>query len=399
MSTAAGASGAAPGPSGAASRGPETSSTSTTVDPSAGLSQITLPASAADNPTSLLHPHRWFRQARRHPRKIVAHLGPTNSGKTHRALMRLREARAGVFCGPLRLLAWEVFERLNASGTVCSLVTGQELEAREGSTVVSCTTEMVDVSRRYDVCVIDEIQLLGDKDRGWAWTRALLGVPAREVHVCGEPAAQELLERLCALTGDALEVHHYERMSELTIEDAPIASLAEVRAGDAVIGFSRRELFVLKREIEASTGLKACVVYGALPPEVRRQQARLFNEGTEGGWPVIVATDAIGMGLNLNIGRVIFSKLEKYDGNTTRALRPSEVKQIGGRAGRFGSEFPIGSVGCLSAGNDGDDNDKNVSVVQRKDMQSMASLMKEEQRLHLKPGEWSDLGSRYHPRQ
>ena len=183
-----------------------------------------------------------------------------------------------MFCGPLRLLAWEVFERLNAGGTVCSLVTGQELEKREGSTVVSCTTEMVDVSRRYDVCVIDEIQLLGDEDRGWAWTRALLGVPAREVHVCGEPAAQALLERLCALTGDALEVHHYERMSGLTIEDAPISSLAEVRAGDAVIGFSRRELFVIKREIEASTGLKACVVYGALPPEVRRQQARLFND-------------------------------------------------------------------------------------------------------------------------
>ena len=242
------------------------------VDPSAGKAQVILPEDAADNPTSLLHPHRWFRQARRHPRRIIAHFGPTNSGKTYRALKRLSEARAGVFCGPLRLLAWEVFERLNASGTVCSLVTGQELETRDNATVVSCTTEMVDVSRRYDVCVIDEIQLLGDQDRGWAWTRALLGVPAREVHVCGEPAAESVLRRLCELTGDILEVHHYERMSELKISDSPISSLAEVRPGDAVIGFSRRELFALKREIEASTGLKACVVYGSLPPEVRRHQ-------------------------------------------------------------------------------------------------------------------------------
>ena len=153
-------------------------------------SQVSLAAtSQTESATNLLRPHMWFPKARSMRRKIICHMGPTNSGKTFRAIEKLKAADSGVYCGPLRLLAWEIFERLNEQEIPCSLITGQELEEKEGAKVLSCTTEMVDVTTEYDVAVIDEIQLIGDADRGWAWTRALLGVPAKEVHVCGEPAA------------------------------------------------------------------------------------------------------------------------------------------------------------------------------------------------------------------
>ena len=326
--------------------------TTTTADPLRN-SQISLSRTGGNQATHLVEPHLWFPKARQHRRKIVCHLGPTNSGKTHRAIERLKTSHSGVYCGPLRLLAWEIFERLNAEQIPCDLMTGQEAEQVEGAKVVSCTTEMVDVNQIYDVAVIDEVQLIADKDRGWAWTRALLGIPAREVHLCGEPAALPLIERLCAATGDELVVHNYDRLSPLNVNGQAIESLREVRKGDAVIAFSRRELFWLKRQIESNTGENCCIVYGALPPEVRRQQARLFNDTNNPSWSIIVATDAIGMGLNLNIGRVVFSTVRKYDGVSERPLAPNEVKQIGGRAGRFGSQFPVGSVTCLQ--------DKNAS--------------------------------------
>ena len=315
-------------------------------------SQLSLSQTSA---TDLLQPHLWFPKARRQRRKIICHLGPTNSGKTHRAIEQLKQANNGIYCGPLRLLAWEIFERLNDENIPCSLRTGQEAEEKEHATVVSCTTEMVDVNQNYDVAVIDEIQLIGDQDRGWAWTRALLGLPAQEIHVCGEPAALPIIQRLCEQTQDELIVHEYDRLSPLDISGDAILSLDQVRPGDAVIAFSRRELFSLKRTIEKSTGQNCCIVYGALPPEVRKQQARLFNDTTQSNFSIIVATDAIGMGLNLNIGRVVFSTLRKYDGVSERPLMPNEIKQIGGRAGRFKSIYPEGSVTCLSDDKDSSD--------------------------------------------
>ena len=297
--------------------------------------------------TNLLQPHLWFPKARKLKRTIICHLGPTNSGKTYRAIERLKQSESGIYCGPLRLLAWEIFENLNEVNIPCSLRTGQETEEKEGANVVSCTTEMVDVSQEYDVAVIDEIQLIGDQDRGWAWTRALLGLPASEIHLCGEPAALPIITRLCEATNDELIVRNYERLGPLDVSGDAIKSLKDVRRGDAVIAFSRRELFSLKRSIEKETGQNCCIVYGALPPEVRRQQAKLFNDINKPNYSIIVATDAIGMGLNLNIGRVVFSNLRKYDGMSERPLMPNEIKQIGGRAGRFHSIYPNGSVTCI----------------------------------------------------
>jgi superfamily II DNA/RNA helicase len=125
-------------------------------------------------------------------------------------------------------------------------------------------------------------------------------------------------------------------------------NLKNVKPGDCLIAFSRRELYKLKRQVEQKTGgrMRCCMVYGSLPPEARREQARLFNE--EGnGFDVLVASDAVGMGLNLNIGRVIFTAMQKFDGVQLRPLNVAEVKQIAGRAGRFKSIYPKGTVTCL----------------------------------------------------
>jgi hypothetical protein len=126
--------------------------------------------------TDMTLPHEWYPEARALRRRIVMHVGPTNSGKTHAAMSALKQARSGLYCGPLRLLAWEVHDRLNADGVPCSLITGQERVVAEGARHAAVTVEMASTSARYDLCVLDEIQMLGHEQRGWAWTRAFLGL-------------------------------------------------------------------------------------------------------------------------------------------------------------------------------------------------------------------------------
>ncbi|CAM9551656.1 unnamed protein product, partial [Phaeothamnion confervicola] len=297
-------------------------------------------------------PHDCYPVARLMRRKIVYHGGPTNSGKTYQALQRLRQADpvmgGGLYCGPLRLLALEVFEQLNAEGVYCSLMTGQERQVVPFASCTSCTIEM-----EYDVAVIDEIQMLGNRQRGAAWTRALLGLRAREVHVCGGLEAEGLVRRLCTMTGDKLEVRRYARKTPLATAAHALGSAgyAKVRPGDCVVAFSRADIFAIRREIEATTPFKCCVVYGQLPSETRSQQARLFNQGPESGYDVLVASDAIGMGLNLNIRRIIFHTVIKWEGSASavRLIEPTLIKQIGGRAGRHGSRWEEdgGVVTCL----------------------------------------------------
>ena len=280
-------------------------------------------------------------------RRIIFHAGPTNSGKTYNALQALRGAWSGVYCGPLRLLALEVFESLNGEGRDCSLLTGQEKRLLPFARHVSCTVEMVDTQRAVDVCVIDEIQMVGDAGRGAAWTRALLGVPAREVHVCGDPAAEAVVAALAAAAGDELEVRRYTRLTSMTPEPRSLgADYAGVREGDAVVAFSRKDIYAVRRLIERSTKHKCCVVYGGLPPETRSAQARLFND-LGSGYRVLVASDAIGMGLNLNIRRVVFHAMTKFDGVAVGRLAPAAVKQIAGRAGRRNSAYPNGFATAL----------------------------------------------------
>ena len=251
----------------------------------------------------LRYPIEWYPATRAVQRTIHLHVGPTNSGKTYHALKRLEQANSGVYGGPLRLLAHEVYARLNAKGKSCDLVTGDERILRsgvaQGACMKSCTVEMIPLNINFDVAVVDEIQMIGHEQRGWAWTQALLGLKAREVHLCGEERTVPLIRELVASMGDKLEIHTYKRLSPLkTMSTSLRGSLSELRKGDCVVVFSRVGIHAMKRDIERATQKRVAIIYGSLPPETRAQQARLFNDSGN-DYEVLVASDAIGMGLNL----------------------------------------------------------------------------------------------------
>lgn len=296
--------------------------------------------------TDLTHPDTWYPNARRKSRNVILHVGPTNSGKTHYALKQLKESSSGIYCGPLRLLAWEVAKRLNKANVPCNLITGQEREEVDGAKHKSVTVEMADVGSDYHCAIIDEIQMIGCRTRGFSFTRALLGISADELHLCGDPAAVPLIQEILKVTGDDVKVRYYERLSPLVPLKVPLGSFSNIKTGDCIVTFSRHEIYKLKKAIENEGNHLCSVVYGSLPPETRTRQATMFNDASS-EFDILVASDAIGMGLNLNISRIIFSTMKKFDGIESRDLSVPEIKQIAGRAGRYGSKFPVGEVTCI----------------------------------------------------
>lgn len=285
----------------------------------------------------LSKPESWY--PRKNPRNWHLHLGVTNSGKTFGALQDLLAAPSGLYMAPLRLLAWEIYEKMGKAGLRCALLTGQERLGPENATHVACTVEMAPITRHWAVAVLDEIQLISDDQRGSAWTRALLGISAEQLHICGanEPKSLEtLLHDLAASCGDpVVEVEHLkERLVPLKLQEEPVRDYSELEAGDCLVCFSRAEVLEAKSRLEA-VGKRPCVVYGSLPPEVRQEQAALFNDPNS-GHDVLVASDAIALGLNLQIQRVVFRSTWKFDGHATRQLTSPELRQLAGRAGRYG---------------------------------------------------------------
>lgn len=269
------------------------------------------------------NPPQWYESARKIRRTITFHCGPTNSGKTYQALKELISSKTGCYCGPLRLLAWEVYDKLRQEQLLCNLITGNEKEILLNSTHTSSTVEMVDLQQYYDIAIIDEIQMIGDNRRGWAWSQALLGILSPNVHVCGSSNALPILKSICKQTNDVLIIKSYERLSPLTISKSPLTTFKNIQAGDCIVSFSRRNLYRIKKEIESKyPGNHCCVIYGNLPPIARKDQAKLFSSPNN-RYNCLVATDAIGMGLNLSIKRIIFSTMSKFDGSTERLLYPS----------------------------------------------------------------------------
>ena len=279
-----------------------------------------------------MRPEMEFAEVREMHRHFILHIGPTNSGKTFRSLERLKLARRGVYLGPLRLLALEVYEQMNKYEVPCTMRTGQECIEEDGSRVTASTIEMADFDENYDIAVIDEAQMVTDPDRGHSWTKAILGIRAGEIHICMSPAAEQAIIHLIELCGDDYEVERYERKTALICEDEPFVFPDDVRKGDALIVFSKKSVLDVAGRLEEQK-INASVIYGSLPPEIRRRQMHQFNRGKT---KVVVATDAIGMGLNLPVRRIVFLQAEKYDGVSRRPLLVSEIKQIAGRAGRFG---------------------------------------------------------------
>lgn len=284
-----------------------------------------------------------FPLARELKRQIIFHVGPTNSGKTYAALKALEDANTGYYLAPLRLLALEGYENLKSCGVNVSLITGEEEIIDEESTHISSTIEMMNGAVDVDVCVIDEIQMIADRDRGWAWANALIGVPAKKVILTGSLNALAAVEELCEYLGEPLEIIHFERKNELSMMSRP-TTMKKIEPQTAVVAFSRREVLSLKQQLSEKYAVS--VVYGNLSPEVRREEARRFREGES---QILVSTDAIAMGLNLPIKTLLFAKDNKFDGLRRRELLPTEVLQIAGRAGRYGFEEQ-GYVGALEEG-------------------------------------------------
>lgn len=292
------------------------------------------------------NPKDEYIEARQIRRKVYLHLGETNTGKTYHALQKLKVSSLGVYLAPLRILALEIYERLNEEGVKCHLLTGEEEVCIEGAKHISCTIEKLKTDQYYDVAVIDEIQMIGDSQRGSAWTRALLGLQCRELHICGAKNVESLLNKILKDCGDEIEVTRYVRSVPLEIESGYFG-LKGVMPGDALITFSKKRVLQLAKCYK-ERGIKTSVIYGDLPPEVRRLQYQDFiNKKSE----LLVSTDAIGMGVNLPIRRIVFMDIKKFDGDEIRYLTSQEVKQIAGRAGRKGI-YEIGYVNAAGGQTD-----------------------------------------------
>ncbi len=274
-----------------------------------------------------------FPLARSLHRKFVIHVGPTNSGKTHDAVHRLAETSRGIYLAPLRLMAYEQYENIKNLTGSCTMITGEEEIREEGSVFTASTIEMLDTTYHYECAVIDEAQMIGDRSRGGSWSAAMYGLYADEIQVCTAPEALDLLIRIVEDCHDEYTVIRHERFTPLIAEETTFdSSLKDAEKGDALIVFSRRNVHAVAAELQRMNRTVS-IIYGALPYDVRHNEARKFAEGeTE----LLVATDAVGMGMNLPIQRIVFLEMQKFDGYGKRFLTSSEVLQIAGRAGRKG---------------------------------------------------------------
>jgi ATP-dependent RNA helicase SUPV3L1/SUV3 len=283
--------------------------------------------------------------ARHINREWIAYLGPTNSGKTHSGMQEMASVTHGIYLSPLRLMALENQERLEEMGIPCSLVTGEEEVIREGATHYCCTVEEFARFKRqhWDVVVVDEVQMLTDEQRGWAWTDALVSAYTPRLIMTGPALIKPSLERLAALCEDTFTVVEKKRLTPLGIAEKP-ENMEKIPKGSIIVAFSRKTVLDIKHILDMK-GRTTAVVYGALSPVVRREQARRFRDGEA---EIMIATDAIGMGLNLPAHSIYFYADKKFDGSSVRTLSSQEVKQIGGRAGRYGLS-ERGKIGAFSA--------------------------------------------------
>ena len=274
----------------------------------------------------------FYPLARSLNRKLTLVIGPTNSGKTHEALERFRNTSSGAYLAPLRLLALEVRDSLAERGLPVSLVTGELLEIVPDARHCSSTIEMLDFSRQVDMAIIDEVQMLADTQRGSAWLQAVVGAPAKDLWMLGSPEAERTVISLANYLNEPIDIIHTERLAPLEVSDRAFP-LDQIPKQGALIAFSRQDVLSLAGELREKYGRSPAVIYGALSPEVRREQSRRFRDGLA---DCVVATDAIGMGLNLPITTIVFSTSRKYNGVCESDIPSWLVWQIAGRAGRYG---------------------------------------------------------------
>jgi len=270
--------------------------------------------------------------------RVTAVLGPTNTGKTHYAIERMLAHRTGVIGLPLRLLAREVYDRIVAikGPSVVAMITGEERIVPPRAAYWVCTVEAMPEGMGCDFLAVDEIQLCNDPERGHVFTDRLLN--ARGLHETLFMGAATMRNAIAELIPNA-EFMQRERMSTLTYSGSKKLSRMPARA--AIVGFSVENCYAIAELLRRQKG-GAAVVMGALSPRTRNAQVEMYQNGDV---DYLVATDAIGMGLNLDISHVAFSNLVKFDGHRMRYLMPDELAQIAGRAGRFKENGTFGVTG------------------------------------------------------
>lgn len=270
--------------------------------------------------------------------RAVAVLGPTNTGKTHYAIERMLAHRTGVIGLPLRLLAREVYDRIRAvRGPDCvALVTGEERIVPDRTQYWVCTVEAMPLEIGADFVAIDEIQLCNDPDRGHVFTDRLLS--ARGLHETLFMGSDTMRSAIAALV-PGVQFQRRERMSQLSYSGSK--KISRMPARSAIVGFSVENVYAIAELIRRQKG-GCAVVMGALSPRTRNAQVELYQNGDV---DYLVATDAIGMGLNLDIKHVAFSATRKFDGRRMRPLGPDELAQIAGRAGRYQNDGSFGVTG------------------------------------------------------
>ncbi len=268
---------------------------------------------------------------------LKAVLGPTNTGKTHYAIERMLGHASGMIGLPLRLLAREVYDRICAEkgAAHCALVTGEERIEPDTARYFVCTVESMPVQRAVDFLAIDEIQLAEDEDRGHVFTDRILRARGRsETLLLGSDTMRGLLRQL-DLNADT---DPRERFSELRY--AGPTKITKLPKRTAIVAFSSEQVYAIGELLKRQKG-GAAIVMGALSPRTRNAQVALYQSGDV---DYLVATDAIGMGLNLDVDRIAFAARSKFDGRRHRLLTAAECGQIAGRAGRFRSDGEFGET-------------------------------------------------------
>ena len=270
--------------------------------------------------------------------KITAVLGPTNTGKTHLAIETMLSFESGMIGFPLRLLAREVYDKVIKKISVdkVALITGEEKIIPNNAKYFLCTVESMPIDKHLDFVGVDEIQMCADHERGHIFTDRLLNMRGEKLTMLmGSNTIKNIISKL---DGD-IEFINRERLSKLTY--AGHKKISRINRKTAIIAFSAEEVYAIAELIRRQKG-GAAIVMGSLSPKTRNSQVELYQSGDV---DFLVATDAIGMGINMDLDYVFFSNLKKFDGRKLRKLNLSEIGQIAGRAGRYLNDGSFGITG------------------------------------------------------
>ena len=284
--------------------------------------------------------------------KINAVLGPTNTGKTHLAIETMLSFDSGMIGFPLRLLAREIYDKVikKIGSEKVALITGEEKKIPPNAKFFLCTVESMPIDKQLDFVGVDEIQMCADHERGHIFTERLLNMRGNKLTMfMGSNTIKNIISKL----NDDIEFIYRERFSKLSYSG--YKKISRIDRKTAIIAFSAEDVYAIAELIRRQKG-GAAIVMGSLSPKTRNAQVELYQSGDV---DFLVATDAIGMGINMNLDNVYFSNLKKFDGKKSRKLNLSEIGQIAGRAGRYLNDGNFGVTGQCK-----DINPENIDLLE-----------------------------------